>query len=159
MSGTTTPPGLTGRNGMRSTKRCIAFYANGDTHFTEWGRPFPQTVTPIPDSKPNSKPDIINTDDVQMVVDDFLSICKSMPTIRDVSASRKKAIKSAIAHAGGIDALRDAFKKAEASDFLTGRNGGWGGCGFDWILKPPTCQRFWKATMTIGREGRRLQPL
>ena len=43
---------------LDETVYCI--YANGDTHFTEWGRPFPQTVTPIPDSKPNSKPDINN---------------------------------------------------------------------------------------------------
>lgn len=137
---------------LDETVYCI--YANGDTHFTEWGRPFPQTVTPIPDSKPNSKPDIINTDDVQMVVDDFLSICKSMPTIRDVSPSRKKAIKSAIAHAGGIDALRDAFKKAEASDFLTGRNGGWGGCGFDWILKPANLSKILEGNYD-NRAGRK----
>lgn len=43
---------------LDETVYCI--YANGDTHFTEWGRPFPQTVTPIPDSKPDSKPDINN---------------------------------------------------------------------------------------------------
>lgn len=40
---------------LDETVYCI--YANGDTHLTERGHPFPQTVTPIPDSKPNSKPD------------------------------------------------------------------------------------------------------
>lgn len=35
-----------------------SMYANGDAHFTERGRPFHQSVEPIPDSKPNSKPDV-----------------------------------------------------------------------------------------------------
>lgn len=29
----------------------------------------------------------------------------------------------------------DLFKRVEASDFLTGRNGEWTACGFDWLLK------------------------
>lgn len=43
---------------LDETVYCI--YANGDTHFTEQGRPFHETVTPIPDSKPDSKPDTKN---------------------------------------------------------------------------------------------------
>lgn len=37
------------------TGECIA--PNGENHYTEPCNPFTQTVSPIPDSKPNSKPD------------------------------------------------------------------------------------------------------
>lgn len=60
---------------LDETVYCI--YANGDTHFTEWGRPFHQTVTPIPDSKPNSKPDINNNNSMGHF---------RKPTVEEVSA-------------------------------------------------------------------------
>ena len=34
-----------------------------------------------------------------------------------------------------MESFAEVFKLAEASDFLTGRNGAWAGCGFDWLLK------------------------
>lgn len=43
---------------LNETVYCI--YANGDIHFTESLHSFHKTVTPIPNSKPNSKPDSNN---------------------------------------------------------------------------------------------------
>lgn len=74
--------------------------------------------------------------DYTSVVESFNSTCHSLPKVRNITEQRKKAIKRAakqVEDAGGFSAL---FEKVEASDFLTGRNGGWNGCGFDWILKP-----------------------
>lgn len=36
---------------------------------------------------------------------------------------------------GGMS-FDELFSLVENSDFLTGRNGKWSGCGFDWILQP-----------------------
>lgn len=69
-------------------------------------------------------------------VEAFNEVCPSLPKVRSITAQRRKAIKAAakmLEDTGGFPAL---FRKVEASDFLTGRNGGWNGCGFDWILKP-----------------------
>lgn len=74
--------------------------------------------------------------DYKSIVETFNSTCRSLPKVRNITEQRKKAIKRTakqIEEAGGFPAL---FEKVEASDFLSGRNGGWTGCGFDWILKP-----------------------
>ena len=36
----------------------------------------------------------------------------------------------------GLKNMQEIFARIESSDFLTGRNGRWGKCGIDWILKP-----------------------
>jgi hypothetical protein len=71
--------------------------------------------------------------DYQSVVDNFNTMCRSFPTIKSLNDSRRKAIKAAMKTYN----LIEIFKKAEASDFLSGRSGGnsWS-CSFDWILKP-----------------------
>lgn len=74
--------------------------------------------------------------DYKSIAETFNSTCQSLPKVRDITDQRKKAIRGAskrIEGEGGFEAL---FRKVESSDFLTGRNGGWTGCGFDWILKP-----------------------
>ena len=74
--------------------------------------------------------------DYQAVVEAFNTICRSLPKVRDITEPRKKAIRwcvKQVEEAGGFRAL---FERVEASDFLTGRNGNWSGCGFDWIWKP-----------------------
>ena len=32
--------------------------------------------------------------------------------------------------------FEELFEKAEASDYLSGRNGKWTNCGFEWIISP-----------------------
>ena len=32
--------------------------------------------------------------------------------------------------------FKDIFERVEKSDFLSGRNGKWSNCGFDWIFNP-----------------------
>ena len=74
--------------------------------------------------------------DYKSIVATFNSTCHSLPKVRNITEQRKKAIKRTakqVEDAGGFSAL---FEKVESSDFLSGRNGGWNGCGFDWILKP-----------------------
>lgn len=64
-------------------------------------------------------------------VDEFNSICKSFSKVSKLTEKRKKAIKNL--HDKNIN-LTELFKKSESSDFLTGRNGTWTGCSFDWLM-------------------------
>lgn len=85
------------------------------------------------DAPPLKEPSSI---DYPAVMDAFNRICTSLPKIKKMDDRRKKALKRSIKEieeAGGVAAL---FERVESSDFLTGRENGWGGCGFDWILKP-----------------------
>ena len=64
----------------------------------------------------------------------FTSICVSLPKIKELTSKRKKAIKSRWLKYKNIKPFEELFKKAEASDFLSGRNGKWTSCNFDWLI-------------------------
>lgn len=70
----------------------------------------------------------------KQVVDLFNSLCPSYPSIRSLSEARKKAIKARLI-TYNIDDFRDLFYKAEASDFLKGKNGRNWSANFDWLIK------------------------
>lgn len=67
------------------------------------------------------------------IVDLFHSICKSYPKVRSISENRKKAIQARL-RVHGIDTIKEVFEKAEASDFLKGRNNRNWSADFDWIM-------------------------
>lgn len=71
----------------------------------------------------------------QSIVDLFHSLCPSLPKIRTVTEKRKTDMRVRWKTYPDLDIFGELFKKAEASDFLTGRNGKWAGCNFDWLLK------------------------
>lgn len=71
--------------------------------------------------------------DCQQVVDLYNSICKSLPSVREVSEARKRTIK-ARAKTYGIDKIRTVFETAEASAFLRGETKDWK-ANFDWLMK------------------------
>lgn len=58
----------------------------------------------------------------------------AIPQIRDLSDTRKRAVKNRAKEYGGIDALESILDKVVASDFLSGRKTDF--CAsFDWIFK------------------------
>lgn len=62
---------------------------------------------------------------VQDVVSLYEEICPSLPAIRKLTDKRKKAIKSLLKQYD-IATIKEAFEKAEASDFMKGNNNrGW----------------------------------
>lgn len=71
--------------------------------------------------------------DYQSVVNSFNSICKSLPSVQKLTDKRRKAIKNAYKLLNKLT-FEEFFRIVENSDFLSGRNGNWNGCGFDWIL-------------------------
>lgn len=70
----------------------------------------------------------------QMIADQFNQICKSYPKIKSLSDARKKSIKARLKTYSPDDFIR-LFEKAEASDFLKGKNNRDWSATFDWMIK------------------------
>ncbi|MEZ3502433.1 MAG: hypothetical protein K1W25_03085 [Lachnospiraceae bacterium] len=70
------------------------------------------------------------------IVELYHTICTSYPTLRAIEGNREKLIAARWKKYKTIDAFRELFEKAEASDFLKGDNDrGWA-ADFDWLIKP-----------------------
>ena len=72
----------------------------------------------------------------QAIVDLFHELCPSLPKLMRLTNNRRTAIKNRWKEYGDLEAFRTLFARAEASDFLSGRNGKWTNCNFDWLMKP-----------------------
>lgn len=81
--------------------------------------------------------------DYQHIMTDFHDTCTDLPTIRAISEARKKKIRTLINELNKLkiwpdvtdyDRLHRLFEMAQDSDFLSGRNGRWNGCSFDWLI-------------------------
>ena len=70
----------------------------------------------------------------QEIVDMYNETCVSFPQVVVVSENRKKAIKARLNNYT-VEQLRTMFKKAEASDFLKGKNDRNWSANFDWLMK------------------------
>lgn len=78
---------------------------------------------------PSSSPD-----PCMSVVNLFNDICVSYKPVGGLDIKRLDSIE-ALLHVYGIESIKEAFKKAEASEFLKGTQGGWK-MTFDWIIVP-----------------------
>ena len=72
--------------------------------------------------------------DYNGIKDAYNTLCLSLPAVRSLSDARKKAIKARL-NSYSEDDLREAFIKAEDSDFLKGKNNRNWQANFDWIIK------------------------
>lgn len=68
------------------------------------------------------------------IVQAYNDICISLPKVRMLSDKRKRILKATFSKVGDVEKFIEVFKKAEISDFLSGRNGKWNGCNFDWLI-------------------------
>ncbi len=58
-----------------------------------------------------------------------------LPRCTVMSDKRRKAVKACFTAPGlGLELIYKACDLVAESDFLTGRNNGWGGCSFDWLF-------------------------
>lgn len=69
----------------------------------------------------------------QQIVDLYHSICKSYPTVRSLSESRKKAIKARL-NTYSLEDFQTVFENAENSSFLKGSNDRNWSANFDWLI-------------------------
>ena len=67
------------------------------------------------------------------IKDAYNTTCPSLPQVRNLSEDRKKAIKARL-NTYPLEKILEAFKKAEASDFLKGKNDSNWSANFDWIM-------------------------
>lgn len=70
----------------------------------------------------------------QKIIDLYNNTCNSLPKIQKTTDKRKKTIKTRWTQYSDIGIYEKLFNKAENSDFLSGRNGKWTSCNFDWLL-------------------------
>lgn len=77
------------------------------------------------------------------IMNDYHSTCRDLPSIRAMSDARKKKIRTLINELERMkifpgltpyEVLHKIFEAAQGSDFLSGRNGKWNGCSFDWLI-------------------------
>lgn len=71
----------------------------------------------------------------QHIADLYNEYCPSLPRVQRISEQRKQKLKARIREFPEDEPWVELFQRVEASDFLTGRNGEWTACGFDWLLK------------------------
>jgi len=78
-----------------------------------------------------------------VIMNDYHSTCRDLPSIRAMSDARKKKIRTLVNELGRMkvfpgltpyEILHKIFEAAQASDFLSGRSGKWNGCSFDWLI-------------------------
>lgn len=70
----------------------------------------------------------------QLIADMYNDTCVSFPKLRQLSDSRRKAIKARL-KTYSYDDFKILFEKAEASTFLKGGNGRNWSANFDWLIK------------------------
>ncbi|GMQ64189.1 helix-turn-helix domain-containing protein [Vallitalea maricola] len=89
--------------------------------------------TDEPDEVPEKKKNIY-----QEIVDKYNETCTSLPKVLKITDKRKKAIKrlyeSKVVNKD-IERFYRIFEMAEQSDFISGRDGIWCSCNFDWLIK------------------------
>ena len=85
------------------------------------------------EKKENSQFSAEKKGDFNEIIQNFLSLCPSLPKIYKLSETRKTHLKARIDEYG-LEKLYKAFALAEESDFLSGRSDKWQ-ANFDWIIK------------------------
>ena len=68
------------------------------------------------------------------VVEMYNSICVSLPKVVTLSEKRRRQIRALLKKIRDRTEIETVFRKAEESDFLSGRSGKWNGCNFDWLI-------------------------
>ena len=77
----------------------------------------------------------------QQVIDAYNQNCGSLPKATKLTDHRQRAIRSCLAQGFAADDMREAFRKAASSPFLTGENDRCWRANFDFIIKPDNMQK------------------
>ena len=78
----------------------------------------------------------------QKIVDLWNRTTTTLPKVKALSNTRRIAIKRIWTETeNSLEQIEKVFQQVQDSDFLTGRNGSWSMCGFDWVLKPANWQK------------------
>ncbi len=83
----------------------------------------------------SNEPDAASRTPHGEIVSLYNTICTSLPSVKEITDSRRRTLKAHWRKHPSIERFRMLFEKAEASEFLSGRNGKWQGCDFDWLIE------------------------
>lgn len=83
----------------------------------------------------DSAPNVAVRTPHKKIMELFNKTCTSFPQIQSIEGQRRLHVATHWKKHQSLDFFETLFKKAEASDFLTGRSGAWK-ANFDWIIKP-----------------------
>lgn len=98
----------------------------------------------------------------QRIMEDYNRTCTALPSIRAITEERKTQIRALM---NGMDRdqilpdksvyerLHSIFQNAQDSDFLSGRDGCWAGCAFDWLIKKKNALKVLEGTYA-NKSGR-----
>lgn len=96
--------------------------------------------------------------DYQAIADCYNETCVSLQKVKILSEPRKKAIKARL-NTYSVEDIKLAFQKAEASDFLKGKNDRNWQANFDWIMKDGNLAKILEGNYdNKGREPKREAP-
>ena len=94
--------------------------------------------------------------DYQLVADMYNDTCVSFPAVKSLSDARKKAIRARL-KTYSIEDFKTLFIKAEASDFLKGKNDRNWSANFDWLIKDSNMAKVldgnYDSNMTVRHSG------
>ena len=82
----------------------------------------------------NERRESVTIESCREVIQLFNAITDSFPKVEAETGARIRTLKTRLKKYS-VDDFNRAFHMAEESDFLSGRNGKWDGCSFDWIIK------------------------
>ncbi len=68
------------------------------------------------------------------IVNLYNKICKSLPQVTTSTENRKSTLQTSCKTFKDIKIFHELFSKAQNSDFLSGKNGKWTACNFDWLI-------------------------
>lgn len=91
----------------------------------------PESLSP-PQETPTPV-DRIQEPETHELVELWNSLVKDLPKVVKIGKARFRQIDKALT-VFSMESWKTIFQKAEASDFLTGRDGKWQNCGFDWVI-------------------------
>lgn len=96
---------------------------------------------PIEESKDSSEervspgaPPFPSVEKIDQLCQAWNQIVTSLPKVKSSIGKRRVLILRSLKENSDLEYWRRVFAKVEASDFLSGRNGRWTACNFDWIL-------------------------
>lgn len=78
-----------------------------------------------------------DNEEYESIINYYNLICKTLPAVRQITKTRRANIcsRQEMLKKAGMT-WEQYFRSVDASDFLSGRNGIWQGCSFDWLIKP-----------------------
>lgn len=85
----------------------------------------------------------------------YNEICTSFPRCISLSDARKKAIRARIKSGYTLEDFRTLFSKAEASEFLKGKNGRNWSASFDWLIADKNMAKVLEGNYDDKRPGRK----